>query len=293
MNKTILTWNQVFDLLEQIPYKGKTVYGVPKGGMILTAFLTNVRVTYRPELADIILDDLVDSGKTREFYKKKFPDAEFYALINKWRDSISDWIVFPWETDHPQREDNIQENIIRQLQYIGEDPNRPGLVGTPDRIVKMWNEVFRGYDSKKKPDITIFKNDSDGLVYDQMIIDSGEFYSHCEHHMVPFFGQYWFGYIPSKEGAIVGLSKVARLVDYHSARLQIQERLVHDIVEDIWNALSRDNTPPLGMGLVMEAEHLCKTMRGAKKKGKMTTVKLKGVFLDKKIVREEFLNRCK
>jgi GTP cyclohydrolase IA len=292
MNKVNLTWYVVFKLLNEIP-TNKVVYGVPKGGMILTAFLKNNKVTHSPETADIILDDLVDSGRTREWYRQKFPDKEFFPLIDKQRDGITDWIVFPWEADHPQREDNIQQNVIRQLQYIGEDPNRPGLIGTPDRIIKMWGEVFRGYDPKKKPNITVFRNDSDGLVYDQMIIDSGEFYSHCEHHMVPFFGQYWFGYIPSKEGAIVGLSKVARLVDYHSARLQIQERLVHDIVEDIWNALSQDNTPPLGMGLVMEAEHLCKTMRGAKKKGKMTTVKLKGLFLDKKIVREEFLNRCK
>lgn len=188
--------------------------------------------------------------------------------------------------------EKAEQLIYSQLQYIGEDPNRPGLIGTPDRVVRMWKEIFRGYDPKKKPGITTFRNDFDGLVYDQMIIDSGKFYSYCEHHMVPFFGKYWFGYIPSFDGAIVGLSKVARLVDYHSARLQIQERLVYDIVEDIWNILSKDNPPPLGMGLVMEAEHLCKTMRGVKKKGKMTTIKLKGAFLDNANVKSEFLQRC-
>jgi len=105
---------------------------------------------------------------------------------------------------------------------------------------------------------------------------------------------YWFGYIPDPKGGIIGLSKVARIVDYHSAKLQIQERLVHDIVEHIWEELTKDGMPrPVGMGLVMEGEHLCKTMRGVKKKGGMKTTKLKQAFLDNPIVRTEFLNSIK
>lgn len=182
--------------------------------------------------------------------------------------------------------------ITSILNEIGEDPNRPGLIDTPKRVVKMWREIFRGYDKSQKPNISVFKNGEDGLIYDQMIIDTGDFYSHCEHHMVPFFGNYWFGYIPDKEGNIIGLSKVARLVDFHSARLQIQERLIHDIVEDIWQELCKDAIRPIGMGLIMEGEHLCKTMRGARKKGKMTTTKLKGAFLDNPAVRSEFLQKA-
>lgn len=186
----------------------------------------------------------------------------------------------------------IKEDLItQQLIAIGEDPTREGLIDTPKRVIKMWKEIFRGYDPEQKPKVTLFKNGSDGLVYDQMIIDTGDFYSHCEHHMVPFLGQYWFGYIPDPQGNIIGLSKVARLVDYHAARLQIQERLVHDIVEDLWQLLSENAVCPIGMGLVMQAEHLCKTMRGAKKKGKMTTTKLKGAFFDNEFVRDEFLRR--
>ena len=182
--------------------------------------------------------------------------------------------------------------LVKQLLFhIGEDPERPGLVGTPDRVVRMWGEIFRGYNPEARPKVSCFKNGMDGLVYDQMIIDTGDFYSHCEHHMVPFFGKYWFGYIPHPEGNIIGLSKVARLVDYHAAKLQIQERLVNDVVEDIWNELSRDAIPPLGMGLVMQGEHLCKTMRGIRKKGTMTTTKLKGVFFDNKAARDEFLSK--
>jgi len=188
----------------------------------------------------------------------------------------------------------IAENHLKDiLNLIGDDSHREGLRGTPERVVKMWTEIFRGYDPKQRPKVSVFKNGSDGIVYDQMIMDTGDFYSHCEHHMVPFFGQYWFGYIPDKKGSIIGLSKVARLVDYHSARLQIQERLVHDIVADIWTELSKDVVKPIGMGLIMKGEHLCKTMRGVKKKGRMTTIKLMGAFLDNPVVKSEFLSQAR
>lgn len=181
------------------------------------------------------------------------------------------------------------ENVIKQiLEHVGENPEREGLIDTPKRVVKMWKEIFRGYDPEQKPKFAVFKNGADGLIYDQMITDTGDFYSHCEHHMVPFFGRYWFAYIPAKYGNIIGLSKVARIVDYHSAKLQIQERLVNDIVEDLWAALSEGGIEPIGMALTMEGEHLCKSMRGVKKKGTMTTTKLKGLFFDND-VKNEFL----
>ena len=186
------------------------------------------------------------------------------------------------------------QNIVRlMLDAIGDDSTREGLLDTPQRVVKMWGEIFRGYDPGQKPKFTVFANGKDGLTYDQMIVDTGDFYSQCEHHMVPFFGKYWFGYIPNLKGGIIGLSKVARLVDYHSAKLQIQERLVNDIVEDIWAELTKNDQPkPLGMGLVMRGEHLCKTMRGAKKKGSMTTIKLKAGFINTG-QRNEFLTFVK
>ena len=187
----------------------------------------------------------------------------------------------------------VAEKMIRsQLELIGEDPDREGLKGTPERVVRMWDEIFRGYDPDQRPRVSVFTNGADGLTYDQMVIDEGDFHSHCEHHMVPFFGKYWFAYVPSKKGNIIGLSKVARIIDYHAAKLQIQERLSSDIVEDLWNELSKDATPPLGMCLVMEGEHLCKTMRGVKKQGKMKTSFIKGIFNEHQ-VREEFLNLIK
>lgn len=163
---------------------------------------------------------------------------------------------------------DIECAIRNILSYIGENPNREGLVGTPDRILRMWQEIFRGYDPEQKPKITVFPNGKDGLSCGSVVSDSGTYYSMCEHHMMPFFGKYWFAYIPNPKGKILGISKVARVVDYCAARLQIQERLAQDIVDMIRNALG-DEYPPLAIGVVLEGEHLCKTMRGVKKQGKM------------------------
>lgn len=185
-----------------------------------------------------------------------------------------------------------QEMIVYDmLREIGENPDREGLIDTPKRVVKMWKEIFRGYDKQQLPIVTTFNNGSDGIVYDQMIHDEGEFYSMCEHHMIPFIGKYFFAYIPAKNGKLLGLSKVARVVDYFSARLQIQERLGHDIVNYLWKSICNNcssEDKPLSMALVLEAEHLCKTMRGAKKKGKMRTTILKGTFKDDPSARAEF-----
>ncbi|MBU1519072.1 GTP cyclohydrolase I [Patescibacteria group bacterium] len=136
-----------------------------------------------------------------------------------------------------------KEKVVRNiLKLIGENPYRAGLKDTPKRVVQMWKEIFRGYDPKLKPKLRTFLNGENGVAYNQMIVDSGYFFSYCEHHMVPFFGQYYFSYIPDKK--IIGLSKIARVIDYYSARLQIQERLVKDAVDELEKALK-----PKGIGL--------------------------------------------
>jgi GTP cyclohydrolase I len=117
-----------------------------------------------------------------------------------------------------------------------------------------------------------------------MIVDSGDYYSQCEHHMVPFFGKYYFAYIPGKK--ILGLSKVARIVDFYSAKLQVQERLGKEIIDELEKELK-----PKGIALVLKGRHLCKEMRGARKTGgEMVTSELRGVFKTKPEVRQEFLS---
>ena len=123
------------------------------------------------------------------------------------------------------KERQIERHITALLSLIGDNPERAGLQGTLDRIARMFTEIFRGYDAEQKPRITTFENGKDGIVYDNMVIDEGDFYSMCEHHMMPFFGRYWFAYIPNPRGRILGISKIGRVVDYCAAKLQYKKGL--------------------------------------------------------------------
>jgi len=288
-------------LAEEIKAIGKkydAVFGIPAGGLLTGHICSEILEIPQLSLSEyneqkgtkkiLIVDDLIDSGSTI----KKFQEGTGYDVVvvykkesspndialYYWEELPNEWIDFP----HEKSETGIEEHLVRIMEYIGEDAGRVGLVDTPKRVAKMYKEIFRGYDESQKPKITIFDNNDDGITYDQMITDKGDYYSHCEHHMVPFFGDYYFAYIPDKK--ILGLSKVARIVDFYSAKLQIQERLVTQIVDEIEKAVK-----PKGIALVMKGEHLCKTMRGVKKKGVMTTSDLRGVFKDKPEVRDEFL----
>ena len=180
------------------------------------------------------------------------------------------------------KEERQMQLIAELLETIGEDPDREGLKGTPDRIMRMWKEIFRGYDPEKKPKITTFSNDAHS---EDMVFDKGEYYSMCEHHMMPFFGNYYFAYIPAADGRILGISKIARVVGYCAARLQLQERLARQIVEMLDKALEGHHQ---GMAIVMRGTHLCKTMRGVRSNGQMTVSHLSGLFKTDSEARKEF-----
>lgn len=188
-----------------------------------------------------------------------------------------------------QREQRIAQLVEDLLGLIGENAQRTGLKETPQRVARMLGEIYRGYDPAQKPKITTFPNGEDGIVYDSMVVDTGDFYSCCEHHMMPFFGKYYFAYLPNPNGKILGISKIGRVVDYCAAKLQVQERLTHEVVEMLGEALGGYN-PPLGIALVMRGEHLCKTMRGARKKGEMVSSCLTGLFQTDSALRAEFMN---
>jgi GTP cyclohydrolase I len=178
--------------------------------------------------------------------------------------------------------EEAEKAIKTLLSYIGENPDREGLKETPDRIIRMWEEIFRGYDPNKKPKITTFGNEYNST---DMVFDSGDYYSMCEHHVLPFFGKYYFAYIPSPNGRILGISKVARVVGYCAAKLQLQERLAIDIVKTLDDALGGT---ALGFAIVMKGQHLCKTMRGVRNNGKMTVSHFTGLFKDDPDKRNEF-----
>ena len=165
----------------------------------------------------------------------------------------------------------IEAAVREILIAIGEDPDREGLVGTPDRIARMYEEIFSGLNEDPAEHLQIFFQDEK---YEELIlIKDIPFYSMCEHHLVPFFGHAHVGYIP-KDGRLTGLSKLARVVETVSKRPQLQERLTATVADTIVDVLK-----PYGVIVVIEAEHMCMTMRGVKKAGSRTvTSAVRGVF---------------
>jgi GTP cyclohydrolase IA len=175
----------------------------------------------------------------------------------------------------------LAEIVREMLQRIGEDPARNGLLRTPERVEKSMLWLTRGYQMSAEAVIgdAMFEEHHESMV----LVKDIEMYSMCEHHMLPFFGKVHVAYIP--DGRIVGLSKVARVVDVFARRLQVQERLTEQIAEAISQTLQ-----PQGVGVIVEAYHLCMMMRGVEKQNSKTiTSAMRGVFLEDQKTREEFL----
>ncbi len=176
--------------------------------------------------------------------------------------------------------DLIREVLVR----IGEDPEREGLLRTPERVEGSWRFLTQGYEQ------TVADVVGEGVFREQhhnmVVVKDIEMYSMCEHHMLPFFGRAHVAYIP--DGKIVGLSKVPRIVDIYARRLQVQERLTEQVAQAVWDVLE-----PLGVGVIIEAYHLCMMMRGVQKQNSKTiTSAVRGVFLEDIKTREEFLRLC-
>ncbi|MFQ5788593.1 MAG: GTP cyclohydrolase I FolE, partial [Thermodesulfobacteriota bacterium] len=213
------------------------VYGIPNGG-ILPAYIIaeelDIPLIDKLEDGALVVDDLIDSGKTINslngkgidvavLYRKPHSPTTKYHLKE-----IDEWIDLPHEG---VGEKAVEHNIIRLLEYIGEDPNREGLKKTPERVVRSYKEIYGGYKKDPKEILTVFQGEN----YDQMImLKEIEFFSTCEHHMLPFFGKAHVAYVPQeKDGKVVGISKLARMVEIYSRRLQNQERLTKQIGDAI------------------------------------------------------------
>ena len=175
----------------------------------------------------------------------------------------------------------FEEIVRRELELLGEDPKREGLLRTPARVATALKWMTQGYASSAEEVVGsgIFKEDHDNMI---MVRDI-ELYSMCEHHMLPFFGKAHVAYIPN--GKIVGLSKIPRIVDVYAQRLQVQERLTEQIAEGLCRVIN-----PAGVGVVIEAYHLCMMMRGVQKQNSKTiTSALRGAFREDPKTRDEFL----
>ena len=176
----------------------------------------------------------------------------------------------------------LQEITKLLLSEIGEDPTREGLINTPERVAKAWDFFSQGYRANVEEIVNgaIFEEDCSEMV----VVRDIEFFSMCEHHMIPFFGRCHVGYLPNKK--IIGLSKIPRIVDAFSQRLQVQERMTSQIAETLMDILD-----PIGVGVVMEGRHLCMQMRGVEKQNSFaTTSSMLGQFRESLETRSEFLS---
>ncbi len=175
------------------------------------------------------------------------------------------------------------EQFIKELFIsLGEDVRREGLKDTPTRVTKVFQSIFRGY-LEAAPRVTVFEKVENRNKRDQIILDEGYFYSMCEHHLMTFFGRYWFAYIPDKK--IIGLSKISRIVSHYAAKLQTQENLTREIIDSLEETLE-----PKGIALILKARHLCKEARGiGQYEGYMTTSEIRGWLEKKPAMKFEFL----
>lgn len=178
-------------------------------------------------------------------------------------------------------QEKIAKLIKQLLEEIGEDPAREGLAETPQRVARSFKKLYGGYQDNPKKLITVFDNEG----YNEMLIAKDiDFYSMCEHHMLPFFGKAYVGYIPNDK--IIGLSKMPRMVEIFSRRLQNQERLTKQVADTLNNLLG-----PKGVGVVLKAEHLCMKARGVEKQNcEITTSHFTGLFIKDDRTRSEFLD---
>lgn len=292
-----LGWKDVQDLVGALARRllndgHKIVYGIRRGGAIVAGLLLRCGVTATDEVAQAsaLVDDVIDSGATA----KRWSDEELkpvYALIDKDPDDGgSSWVVFPWEESDPTVD--AADHVARLLETLNVDVRDPGLRDTPKRVVALYQEMTSGRSLSVDEILSrTFEAASDEIV----VVRDLPYYSLCEHHLTPFFGTVTVGYLPdrAKRGtrggayAVLGLSKIARLVYAFTRRLQLQERLTYEIAAALHES---PDLRPRGVGVVVTGQHLCMKMRGVRSDGEMVTSALLGMFRDNADVRAEWLN---
>lgn len=300
-NEICYSWNDVYDFAMEAanqiyddfsPKKFLHAYPIPTAGVPAAQAVVNmtskigIQLVENPCEADIYIDDVYDSGNTIKNIQKLYGHKPYYVLVHKEQEGIKDWVSFPW--DRMKNDSGPEDNIRRILQHIGEDVEREGLLETPARVVRSYAELFSGYAYKTVDDFKdMVKVFEDGVCDEMVLLKNIEFVSMCEHHMLPFTGKSHIAYVPN--GKLLGLSKLARILDAFSRRLQVQERLTQQVTEMIVELLN-----PKGAACIIEATHECMTCRGVRKQNAvMVTSSLKGVFLEKPEARAELFSLVK
>ena len=265
------------------------LYGIPSGGAVVALLLQRALaqrfnkatvMVSAPDHPDVLLvDDICDSGMTRARYPAEHRFAVLHARpasqhVPTYLVAVTeDWLVYPYE----KQEVPGEEIITRMLQFLGEDTTREGLRETPRRVARAWRELFGGY--RADVTLTTFEDACDEIV----VVRDIAFASFCEHHMLPFYGHAHVGYLPA--GRVAGLSKLVRVVEKYARRLQVQERMTQQIAGELQDVLR-----PAGVGVVVEATHLCMVMRGVRQPSSVTvTSAMVGRFRESAPARAEFL----
>lgn len=277
------------------------VWGVPRGGVIpavLVAKQLGVPVLWTDSMTAgagtvLVVDDLVDHGGTANSIVAQLlangVDVIFDALIRKPHspdhfapdaDVVDGWVVWPWELAE-DGQSGPTDAVVRILEHIGEDPTREGLLDTPKRVLKAYTEMTVGYEQDPAD---ILGTTFDVGPTDELVVVRGvPFHSLCEHHLLGFSGTATVGYLPSER--VVGLSKLARLVECYARRLQVQERMTAQIADAIVAHLRTDTA-----GVVVTGQHSCMSCRGVGKSAEMVTSKLTGKLRTDPALRSEFLS---
>ena len=254
------------------------VWGVPRGGTPVAALIDGMpdfEMVPHPEQAKFAVDDIVDSGATAHRVARDY-GLTTYALVDYREEPRMDgWVQFPWD---PPADTDHEDIVRRLLQAIGDDPTREGVLETPKRVVKSWREIY-GALRDDPPALKWFDSDADEMV----VVKGIDFFSTCEHHLLPFYGHAAVAYIPN--GKVVGVSKLARIVDYHARRPQLQEKLASDIGQALACQYTR------GVAVSLTGRHLCMMARGIRKgESIMTSNWLQGRFRENTDTRQEFLH---
>lgn len=279
----VMRWPEVFARVDALAARlgHAVVAGVPRGGAVVAGLLAarfpnTIRLADGHDLVNAVVDDIIDSGRTREEWAKACPGARFDALVNKrGADSELGWVVFPWEAR--DETSDIEDTVTRQLQWIGDNPAREGLKGTPRRYLKALQEMTAGLHMDPAAPLQVTFDEK----HDEIVCVAGiDFVSVCEHHLLAFTGVIDFAYIP--DGKIVGLSKIPRMVDALARRPQVQERLVTQIAETFVRALN-----PRGVMVIARATHSCMSCRGVRSDGSMITSVVRGIFKEQPESRAE------
>lgn len=277
------------------------IYGIPKNGLIVASIMArklNLPLVSRDALTSdkiLIVDDIVDSGTTIATLCKDC-SCDIAVLISKKEKaqlherveyvaefaSPDSWISWHFEAEEVDRE----ETVRRMIQQVGENSSREGLVDTPKRVVKSFDKLFGGYQQDAG---TILKTTFSSCYDEIILLKDISLCSTCEHHLLPFTGKCHIAYIPGICGKVVGISKLARLMEAYARRMQIQEQLTIQIGEALVSNLN-----PRGAAVIIQATHMCMTARGVEKPGaQMVTSYMYGCFKDEISARQELLDLIK